>query len=189
MEITALIVAIVSALAAIGAMIIAIRGNKIAREGNEIAQQAQESAVEANQLAADANQISADANNVARRALAVSEDQLIYEWRVWFDKDLGVVCVENHSAFVARDVTVLIRYKDVTVVDARFDEIAAFAQVSVSSGEIVEGLRKEEVDHRRAWDSGLMVISSPYISVMVYISWITEGGVSRNTVIEQRLQY
>ena len=184
MGVAAFVVAVFSAVCSAVAAYCAWVGNKAAGHANNLAERAEEIAVEANKAAVEANQIAADANIISERALAVSGDKIVYQWRVRCDVVQGCFVVVNDSAHVANNVRVVVRKGDqVTVACGRFEEVAEFGEVLLPAGDFCAELVEKESEVAGAL--GWSVAQSHRVDVVAHIGWCSEFGVLRDCVVDE----
>ena len=101
-------------------------------------------------IAAEANQKADKANEISERALAVGSDQTVYHCRCAYDGDAGKVVVVNESPNKATDVTVVFRFQDVTLADARQDVVAGLGELALDAPLAADYLARDAAELRRA---------------------------------------
>lgn len=161
-------------------------GNKLAKSANGLAEEANGISREANALASDANKKSADANLIANRALNVTSDNLVYNWRLKFDHERVSVVVINDCANTAYDVSVTILAEGRTVVDDRIDQVPAFGEIALRSELLLE--KTIECERQRLADnaSGGFFDPGPVpYGIRAFIVWTSELGKRSSHCIQQ----
>lgn len=101
-------------------------------------------------IAAEANQKADKANEISERALTVGSDQTVYHCRCAYDGDAGKVVVVNESPNKATDVTVVFRFQDVTLADARQDVVAGLGELALDAPLAADYLARDAAELRRA---------------------------------------
>lgn len=186
MEVASLVVAIVSVCITVGSLVYARCANKLASESNNLAERAHETALEANKLAVDANKLATDANSIAARSLAVSSDQLVYDWGIRFDEDGREIILVNKSAHAASDVAVLVCCEGEPVGVGRFDYVSALGEFGFPCERVFLKLVEEREEWARA-RAEFVIAGRARVEVSVRVSWLSEFGVSRTAVIDECL--
>lgn len=180
----------VSALTGLAALFVAIFANKLDSEANKLAEQAAKTGVEANHLASEANQIAADANNIAQRTLTFSEDKHPYEWGIGFETHpSSMVKIVNDSTRVAFNVSVTIRCDGVTICESVFESVPAFGQCVLDASSLGQQLvEQEQVRGLLAATGGAVDMGVVGLSVVVYIRWVSDLGVTHERVSNECLR-
>ncbi|WEV59710.1 hypothetical protein OZX67_04000 [Bifidobacterium sp. ESL0728] len=165
---------------------LAKQANATAKEANRIAGDSKTLAGKANDLASKANEISTDANTISNRALAVTADQTVYNWRVEFDGKSSTVYIVNDCGHEARDVTVFLRQEDETLTHRRFEEIPAFGEASLECKLLTKQIRKSQQSIDRNNASGFVfILGSGSTGATVHIVYTTELGSRRTDKIKK----
>ncbi|MDF7665694.1 hypothetical protein [Bifidobacterium sp. ESL0745] len=166
---------------------LAEQANATAKEANRIAGDSKTLAGKANDLASKANKISTDANAISQRALSVTDDQTVYNWRVEFDGERSAVYIVNDCGHSARDVAVFIRQKDETVAEGRFDEVPAFGEAELGCKLLAEQIRKSQasIDRIDSSNLGVLFLGTGSTQAIIHIVYTTELGNRRNNEIKK----
>lgn len=117
--------------------------NELAQDADAVSKEGVALAGTAKEIAAEANQKADKANEISERALAVGSDQTVYHWRCAYDGDAGKVVVVNESPNKATDVTVVFRFQDVTLADARQDVVAGFGELALDAPLVADYLARD----------------------------------------------
>ncbi|MFK5257133.1 hypothetical protein [Propionibacterium freudenreichii] len=176
-----LIFGIIGTITGIGGLVVAYLSYKAAEKSNKTANNAVAKAGEA-------NQISRDANTISRRALAVTEDKSIYDWKVHLDHDARAATVRNESSEAARDVTVVVRDGDKTLLQEEIGDVAAFGQFTLDGSLFLNAIAADQahIDALNRGDSGVFFAAVGTAHATFHLSWNTPAGVPRTQLIEKR---
>lgn len=190
-DVWTIVSAIGTAVGAIGGVtgIIALlqtrHGNKLAKSANGLAEEANGTARESNALAAEANKISADAKTIAERALNVSSDQTVYDWRSKNEDSAGGISIVNNSPNAAHDVRIIVLYRDEPVLDVCADAIAGFRKFTLQS----DFIRKKQIEYAvRQMNTGTNWIPIVGDLVIIHITWTSDLGIRRNDSIKHSIR-
>lgn len=155
--------------------------NTLAEKSNRIAEKSSTISNTANDLASKANQISGDANAISQRALSATADQTSYNWRFEFDKESSAFIIVNDCANTARDVLVVVRHKDETLLNARIDSITGFDknsfEIKFLSQQIAEDQRSIDRINARG---GIFFIGVGKVGIVIDVVWTSELGLRRS---------
>lgn len=160
------------------------KANKLAERAASVSEEANRIAIDANRLAGEANEISADAKLISQRAVDVSADQTVYDWRIKFDYNTAQVGIVNNSANSARDVTVTIRRGSQTLAEYGEGSISSFGEITFHAPLLVENIVKQQQVNSRAELNGWQVLGGASVSTQVTVSWTTEFGTHRTSVLK-----
>ena len=159
--------------------------NELAQDADAVSKEGVALAGTAKEIAAEANQKADKANEISERALAVGSDQTVYHWRCAYDGDAGKVIVVNESPNKATDVTVVFRFQDVTLVDARQDVVAGFGELALDAPLVADYLARDAAELRRAAAGGLIVNRGACLKVEMHVAFTSELGIRRNDAVEE----
>lgn len=193
----------VAAVTGIAALVVAIisrcdskRANRLAGEANEVAGRAVDTADQANELARQSNQLAEGANQISRRALATSEDNLVYEWRVHIDDDTEEGVVLNDSAHDALDVTIVAVEQGRPVSRGNAERVAAHGQVVLDLSSTLDKHLKEVARHpstRASSRGGIFISGSTGKTITTHvrfqISWKAVEQVPRDCIVKETLSH
>lgn len=160
------------------------KANKLAERAARVSEEANRIAITANRLAGEANEISADAKLISQRAVDVSADQTVYDWRVKFDYETALVTIVNNSPYPARDVSVIISNKDETLAEHREESITAVSEFSFHAPLIVEQIVKNHQVNISMLRNGYFTNRTDACVATVRIDWTTEFGTHRTSVLK-----
>lgn len=172
------------------------RANSLAGEANDIAGSALGASERANEFAGQANKFAEDANSISRRALAATEDNLIYQWRIDIDDDTGSTRLVNDSAHDALQVSVVVVDEGGPVDRGWSDRVPAYEEIVLDVSSTLEK-HFEEVDRhpsRPAKSGNGIFISGSFgktvETVLTFqITWKTIEDVRRDLVLEKALRH
>ena len=154
--------------------------NELAQDADAVSKEGVALAGTAKEIAAEANQKADKANEISERALAVGSDQTVYHWRCAYDGDAGKVVVVNESPNKATDVTVVFRFQDVTLADARQDVVAG-----LDAPLVADYLARDAAELRRAAAGGLIINRGACLKVEMHVAFTSELGIRRNDAAEE----
>ena len=158
--------------------------NELAQDADAVSKEGVALAGTAKEIAAEANQKADKANEISERALAVGSDQTVYHWRCAYDGDAGKVVV-NESPNKATDVTVVFRFQDVTLADARQDVVAGFGELALDAPLVADYLARDAAELRRAAAGGLIINRGACLKVEMHVAFTSELGIRRNDAAEE----
>lgn len=177
-----LISSTVSTAVALVSLAFASKANREAKKSNAIAE-------EANNYAKEANRLAENANETSRRALAVTEDDTTYNWKIQFDRKTKLVTITNDCAWPVKNLEIWARFQDQTVGKLPSSNVAAFDKVTFSlSTVVIEHLEKKRPS--AGIGSGYEAIqyySPEKADVTFSLSWRTEAGVLRHDEITETI--
>ena len=159
--------------------------NELAQDADAVSKEGVALAGTAKEIAAEANQKADKANEISERALAVGSDQTVYHWRCAYDGDAGKVVVVNESPNKATDVTVVFRFQDVTLADARQDVVAGFGELALDAPLVADYLARDAAELRRAAAGGLIINRGACLKVEMHVAFTSELGIRRNDAAEE----
>lgn len=140
-------------------------------------------------FASKANRLAKDANETSRRALAVTEDDTAYNWKIQFDRKTKLVTITNDCAWPVKKLKIVARFQDQTVGESFADDLASFAKVSFSLTSVVtEHLKKKrEVSAIITLSKRKSYYAPMQADVTFSLSWHTETGVPRHDEITKTI--
>lgn len=198
-----LLIAGASTVVAILALIVAVLSrrdskdaNRLADNANDIAGGARDAAERANELAGQANQFAEDANTISRRALAASEDNLIYQWRIDIEEDTGQARLVNYSAHDALEVSVVAVEDDRSVARGGAEMVPSFGEILLDISSTLEHHFEKVREH----PSRPEAIADDFIytgrvgktvetDLVFHVTWKTVDNVRRDRQVEETLRH
>ncbi|SCQ72867.1 Hypothetical protein PFR_JS17-2_2076 [Propionibacterium freudenreichii] len=176
-----LIFGIVGTITGIGGFVVAYLSYKAAEKSNETAD-------DAVIKAGEANQISSDANSISRRALAVTEDKSIYDWKIHLDHDARVITARNESSETARNVAVTVRDGDQTLLEEEIGDVAPFGQFTLDGSLFLNAIAASQahIDALNNRNSGVFFAGVGTAHATFHLNWKTPAGVPRTQLVKKR---
>lgn len=152
--------------------------NTLSQKANEIAAESNEISIKSNSLATQANKHSEEANSISQRALNATTDQTIYQWATQLNASKDILILFNGCALTARDVHIIIRFKDQTIINENIENWDAFEKITFKSA-----LFRNEIANSLPTDPH--ILSSGKITLRISIVWISEAGIRRSYESDQ----
>ncbi|AII74876.1 hypothetical protein [Bifidobacterium coryneforme] len=132
-----------------------------------------------------ANQLAKDANSISQRALSVSADQTVYDWRFEFDQESSTLTVTNDSPNPAMDVTVSVRHKGMTIAESDINYMDPFENALFKCARLSEKIRDSQQCNYDI-NTGKFISYGPgNLCVDLAVTWTSALGMIRSEKFEQ----
>ncbi|MFQ7493754.1 MAG: hypothetical protein ACLRL4_09015 [Bifidobacterium bifidum] len=82
-------------------------------------------------------------------------------------------------------MTVVFRFQDVTLADARQDVVAGFGELALDAPLVADYLARDAAELRRAAAGGLIINRGACLKVEMHVAFTSELGIRRNDAAEE----